>query len=251
MWLLRGQSGRGWMWLLRGQNGHVIDKAELRRMSPAERRRLARDLADLDVELAPAPAPALDLDLEQEQDLERERAGGRRLQGRRRVALLVVMGCCVFLAFWIVVLAATLPRHFDAHRWRGVWVQFDIGLLAVFLATAWAVWRERQIIIMLLTIVGTMLCCDAWFDVGTSFRTSSFKASILSAVLAELPLAFLAFAGARRLLAATVAAGLRAPGAPAPVGGRGLRHIPLFGKGLDDVIPGRARRHAGPPPPPA
>jgi hypothetical protein len=176
-----------------------------------------------------------------------ERGGGTRLRGRRRVALLVVMGCCVFLAFWIVVLAATLPRHFDAHRWRGVWVQFDIGLLAVFLATAWAVWRERQILIMLLTIAGTMLCCDAWFDVGTSLKTSSFKASILSAVLAELPLAFLAFAGARRLLAATVAAGLRAP---APAGGRGLRHIPLFGKGLDDVIPGRAKTHAGPPRPP-
>jgi len=164
----------------------------------------------------------------------------------------VVLGCSVILAFWIVVLAATLPRHFDAHRWRAVWVQFDIGLLAVFLATAWAIWRERQILIMLLTVVGTMLCCDAWFDVGTSLRTSSVKLSILSAVFAELPLAFLAFAGARRLLAATVAAGMRAPGAPGPAGGRGLRNVPLFGRGLEGVIPGRAKRqHPGAPRPPA
>ena len=36
--------------------------------------------------------------------------------------------------------------------------------------TAWALWRERQIVILLLVLTGTMLCCDAWFDVGTGSR---------------------------------------------------------------------------------
>jgi len=195
-------------------------------MSPAERRQLARDLADLDQESRARDRKAL----------------SGRLQGRRRLALLVLMGICVILACWIVVLALTLPRHFDAHRWRAVWVQFDILLLAAFLATAWALWRERQIVIMFLTIVGTMLCCDAWFDVGTALKTSSEPLSLASAIFAELPLAFLAFAAAAGILRATVSAALRAPGAPPPDGGSGLRHTPLFGGGLDEVIPERSAR---------
>ena len=115
----------------------------------------------------------------------------------------------MILAGWIVVLAATLPRHFDAHHWRAVWVNFDVFLLAAFTATAWAIWRERQVLILLLVGIGTMLCCDAWFDVGTSLATSGLWISLLTAVFAELPLALLAFVGARRLLRATVEASLQ------------------------------------------
>jgi hypothetical protein len=107
-------------------------------------------------------------------------------------------------------------------------------------------------------LIGTMLCCDAWFDVGTSLATSGFTISLLSAVFAELPLAFLAFAGARRLLRATVAAGIlagaraqagAAVGGPRPpewaqVGnwgrtcaGQSLRRAPLAGAGLDEALP--------------
>jgi hypothetical protein len=204
----------------------VIDKAELRRMSPAERRELARDLAELDEESRPRGRAVL----------------GAKLQGRRRLALVALVVICVILAVWIVVLAFTLPRHFDAHRWRAVWVQFDILLLAAFLATAWALWRERQIVIILLTIVGTMLCCDAWFDVGTALKTSSEPLSLASAIFAELPLAFIAFAAARAILRATVATALRAPGSPQPSDGTGLRHTPLFGDGLEEVIPERSSR---------
>jgi hypothetical protein len=136
-------------------------------------------------------------------------------------------------------------------------------LLAAFAATAWAIWRERQILIFLLVLTGTMLCCDAWFDVGTSLTTSGFWISLLSAVFAELPLAFLAFAGARQLLRATVTAGIlagaqaqagiRAPAAErAPAGTRdrigachSLRRTPLAGAGLDEALPrSRAERQA-------
>jgi hypothetical protein len=111
------------------------------------------------------------------------------------------------------------------------------------------------VLILLLVAIGTMLCCDAWFDVGTSLATSDLWISLVTAAVAELPLAFLAFAGARRLLRATVEAGLRlAPAAmleTAPAGTRGptedgtcsLRRTPLSGHGLDEALPrGRAHR---------
>ena len=233
----------------------MIDKAELRQMSQADRRQLAIMLAELD---EPAASP-----FQQDPVLRRE----------RRLALLVAAGCCVILAGWIVVLAATLPHRFDAHHWRAVWVNFDILLLAAFAATAWAIWRQRQVLILLLMVTGTMLCCDAWFDVGTSLATSGVWISLLSAVFAELPLAFLAFAGARRLLRATVAAGILAgagilaspraqvsraagtgPDVPdwAQVGnwgrscaGQSLSSARLAGSGLDEALPRRrAERQA-------
>jgi hypothetical protein len=228
----------------------VIDVAELRRMSPAERRQLARVLTELD-------GPPLGEQSPDPDAVANPYLTDAKLRRQRRLALLVAAGCCVILAGWIVVLGATLPRHFDAHHWRAVWVNFDVVLLAAFAATAWAIWRERQVLILLLVGIGTMLCCDAWFDVGTSLATNGVWFSLASALFAELPLAILAFAGARRLLKATVVAGILVP-ATAPefegtsVGTRGtadttcsLRSTPLSGHGLDEALPrGRAQRSA-------
>jgi len=227
----------------------VIDKAELRGMSRAERHELAALLAELDEPAATA------------RQREPVRPDPYRidpvLARERPLALLVSAGCCVVLAGWIVLLAATLPHQFDAHHWRAVWVNFDVFLLAAFAVTAWAIWRQRQVLILLLVLIGTMLCCDAWFDVGTSLATNGLWISLLTAVFAELPLAFLAFAGARRLLRATVAAGILAgahAGATAdgaiPAGewgrscaGQSLRRAPLAGLGLDEALPRRRARH--------
>ena len=217
-------------------------------MSQEERRRLASVLAELDGPVQGGPNRATPTN---------RYLTDPKLRRQRRLALFVSAACCVILAGWIVVLAATLPHHFDAHHWRAVWVNFDVFLFAAFAATAWAIWRERQVLILLLVGIGTMLCCDAWFDVGTSLATSDLWISILTAVFAELPLAFLAFAGAYRLLRATVETSLRVP-APAavrgvetvPAGTRGqtddltcsLRRTPLSGHGLDEALP-RGRTH--------
>jgi hypothetical protein len=224
-----------------------MDEAELRQMSQADRRHLMHLLAGLDGPGEHNPDTHANPYLTDP-----------KLRRQRRLALLVAAACCVILAGWIVVLAATLPRRFDAHHWRAVWVNFDVFLFAAFVATAWAIWRERQVLILLLAGIGTMLCCDAWFDVGTSLATSDLWISLLTAIFAELPLAFLAFVGARRLLRATVEAGLRVPVPEAvqslettPAGTRGpaedgttsLRRAPLSGHGLDEALPrGRAHR---------
>jgi hypothetical protein len=223
----------------------VIDEAELRRMSPAERRQLARRLAELD---GPSPgAPRPDGRATADPYLHDPRLGRER-----RLVLVISAASCVILAGWIVVLAATLPHHFNTHHWRALWVNFDVILLAAFAATAWATWRKRQILILLLMLTGTMLCCDAWFDVGSSLATKGMWISVASAVFAELPLAGLAFTGARRLLKATVEAGMPAPAVTGAQLGGGwrasegadrasgpsLRRTPLAGAGLEAVFPG-------------
>ena len=51
-----------------------------------------------------------------------------------------------------------------------------------------------------LLITATLLCCDAWFDVILDLGTSGMWMSIASAVIIELPIAFLMFSAARRLI---------------------------------------------------
>jgi hypothetical protein len=166
----------------------VINEADLREMSPGERRQLARRLATIDY-----PHPMLEL----------------RLDQRRRLGALFSIICCTVLVGWIVVLVLTLHRHFTATHWRLAWVGFDIVLLVAFAATGWAFWRGRQIVIACLLVTATLLCCDAWFDVILDLGTSGEWLSVASAVIIELPLAFLMFNAARRLirLSALVAMG--------------------------------------------
>ncbi len=183
----------------------MFDEAELKRMSPKERARLMRALAVLDMPRLSSP-------------------GSTR---RRKLFLLGTIVCCVVLAAWIGVLAVTLPRYYRAGDWRGAWVGFDVALLAGFAATAWAAWRGRQVLIMCLLVLATLLLTDAWFDVTLDVRTSGFVFSLLSALLIEIPLAVIAILGARRLLRLTFARIRSREGLTGPV--PSLWRIPLFG----------------------
>jgi len=184
----------------------MLDEQELRRMSPLERLRLRQTLAALD-----------------EQDVAASEGGERR----RKILLVAIVLCCVGLAVWIGFIAATLPRYYRAGGWRGAWVGFDLAELAAFLVTGWAAWKRRQILIICLVVLATLLCCDAWFDVLLDARTKGFLLSLLSALLIELPLAAVAILLARRLMRTTNAILLRSRGVCGPV--PGLRKIPLVG----------------------
>jgi hypothetical protein len=165
----------------------VFETEQLRAMSPEERRRLLRTLVAMD-----SPGSALE-------------PPGRR----RAVVLAVIIVCCVVLAAWIGVLAVTLPPYYRAGGWRGAWVGFDLLELVAFAATGWAAWRRRQVLIICLVVLATLLCCDAWFDVVLDAHTKGFEFSLLSALLIELPLAALAILGVRRLMRLNIAAILR------------------------------------------
>ena len=158
-------------------------------------------------------------------------------QRHRAIVLAAIVGCCVALACWIGVLAVQLPRYYRAGDWRGAWVGFDLALLATFAVTAWAAWRRRQVLIICLVVLASLLCCDAWFDVTLDLRTSGFMLSLLSALFIELPLAAMAIIGARRLIRLTLGTVVtQDPGSRLP-----LWRVPLFGsenlQGLRDLIP--------------
>jgi hypothetical protein len=195
-------------------------------MTPEDRAALARRLAAMDCQ----PLPG-----------EQGGPGGpvsRGDQNRRTFFLAGTILCVVALLAWTIFLAMTLPRFYRSGGWRGAWVGFDVALLATFAATAWAAWRHRQLVVICLIVLATLLCCDAWFDVMLDQHTRGFLLSVLSAVLVELPLAALAVFGAHRLLRSTVsmigqAAGTRGPVPP-------LWRIPLYGvetRGFRNLIP--------------
>ena len=196
-----------------------MNEAELREMTPGERRQLAHSLAAIDY-----PHPMLGIYL---------------ARGRRLGAIVSIISCTV-LAIWIVVLVLTLHRSFHAQHWKGAWVGFDFILLLAFAATGWAFWRGRQIVIACLIVTGSLLCCDAWFDVVLDAGSSDVWISVASAVFVELPLAFLMFNGARRLIRLSALLAVResaATGDPDPGGSAELNDdclpplwkIPLFG----------------------
>jgi hypothetical protein len=180
----------------------VIDEERLHELSAAERLRLMRALAALDSPAGPPPPSR-----------------------RRAAGLAVVIVCCLGLAAWIGILAVTLPRYYRSGGWRGAWVGFDLALLAAFAATGWAAWKRRQVLIICLVVLATLLCCDAWFDVLLDARTQGFELSLLSAVFIELPLAAFAILGARRLLRLSIAVVRRYEGHTGPL--PRLRHVPL------------------------
>ncbi len=123
---------------------------------------------------------------------------------RRLVGLALTVGGVVLLIPWIAVLSTTLPDHHSAQQWRLAWSGFDVALTLAFAFTAFAGWRRRQIAITALTVLGVLLVCDAWFDITLSWGTSEQTGSILTAALAELPVAILAYWLAHRLLKETV-----------------------------------------------
>jgi hypothetical protein len=191
----------------------MIDEEQLRGLSPRERLELMRTLAAMD---APDPASA---------------AEGAR---RRALALALIIVCCVVLVAWIGVLAATLPRYYRTGGWRGAWVGFDVAELAAFAATGWAAWKRRQVLIICLVVLATLLCCDAWFDVVLDARTRGFYLSLASALVIELPLAALAIAAARRLLRMTSRALWRYEGNAGPM--PRLRDMRLVGTSGDQPL---------------
>jgi hypothetical protein len=190
----------------------VITEEELRAMTPGERRRLAHALTRIDY---PQPLP------------------GVNRARRRRLAVAASAVVCVVLVAWIVVLVLTLHHSFHARHWREAWVGYDVFLLLAFAATGWAFWRGRQVVVACLIVTGTLLCCDAWFDIVLDAGTADVWQSVASAALIELPLAFLMLNLARRLirLSAVLAVG-SAAGDGDRASGDGLPplwQIPLLG----------------------
>lgn len=149
-----------------------------------------------------------------------------RYRRRRGLVLVFLVACCAWLIPWTVALGLTLPQHYTAGQWSAAWIGFDAALTASFAFTALAVWRRRQVAILGQIITGTLLVCDAWFDVMLSWGSGEFAISVATALLGELPLAVLFFMGARTLVLTTVRALWVREGRVGPV--PRLREVRLF-----------------------
>jgi hypothetical protein len=92
---------------------------------------------------------------------------------------------------WTLYLTYSLPSRHLARHYDLAWVGFDIALLASFAITGWVAMHPSKWLVPAAAVTGTMLLCDAWFDVITSSGGSEQIESILEACFAELPLAAL------------------------------------------------------------
>lgn len=120
-----------------------------------------------------------------------------RSPDRRRKLRLMIGGMLVVIAVglvpWTLYLAATLPDRHHASNWQQVWVGFDVALAIAIMATAVGAFMRANWLAIAATVTGTLLLCDAWFDVLTSGTGREASVAIASAVVAELPLAALCF----------------------------------------------------------
>jgi hypothetical protein len=113
-----------------------------------------------------------------------------------RAAILVLVAASFGLVPWTLWLTYSLPsRHLTSH-YDIAWVGFDVALALSIALTAGAALRDSRALAPLAAITGTMLLCDAWFDVVTSWDLEA----LLLAVCAELPLAALCLLLVRRQL---------------------------------------------------
>lgn len=123
--------------------------------------------------------------------------------GSNLIRLISILSLLVMIGMipWTIYLAITLPGHFHAHNWRLAWVGFDIVLIIMLGFTAWAAWRGRQVLILASIVMSTLLLCDAWFDISTSFNTSSQGLAIFTALIGNFPASiFFGFLARRMVL---------------------------------------------------
>ncbi|MFB9451912.1 hypothetical protein Dvina_34645 [Dactylosporangium vinaceum] len=140
----------------------MIEDAQLLAMSPQEREELARRLAAL-----------------------RTRPGNERA---RRRFVIVIGVASVLMIPWMIALAIRLPPQYLAGNWDLTWVGFDAALAVALAVTAWAALRRRQIVVLAALVSGTLLSCDAWFDIMTASGPDRWI-SLATAFAVELPLA--------------------------------------------------------------
>ncbi|MBV8928614.1 MAG: hypothetical protein JO152_05775 [Mycobacteriaceae bacterium] len=158
----------------------VLSDAQIAAMSPGERRELIGRLERPISELVSEP----------------------ELRRFRRLRLVMMVGATSALIPWIVFLALTLPERYVANNWPATWVGFDILLLTFMAVTAVLGILRRQLLLLAAFTTGVLLVCDAWFDVMTAGPDDRWV-SVLTALLAELPLAVLLITGALRILRLT------------------------------------------------
>ena len=114
-----------------------------------------------------------------------------------RLAAWLFGAFALLLLPWAVFLRWRLPSHHVVRHWDTVWTGFDFGLAAAMLGLALCLVRRSSWTQVAAAVAGTMLLCDAWFDLLTASPGAGVTEAALEAALAELPLAALCLVLAR------------------------------------------------------
>lgn len=101
--------------------------------------------------------------------------------------LLALAALC--LVPWTLWLTFSLPSRHVSQHYDLAWTGFDVALAVAFGATAWSALRHPRWLAPLAAVTGTMLLCDAWFDIVTATGGAERVEAVLEAAFAELPLA--------------------------------------------------------------
>ncbi len=101
---------------------------------------------------------------------------------------LVLALVALALVPWTLWLTFSLPSRHVSQHYDVAWIGFDVALAAAFGATAWAALRAPRWLVALAATTGTMLLCDAWFDVVTASGGAERLEAVAEAAFAELPL---------------------------------------------------------------
>jgi hypothetical protein len=115
---------------------------------------------------------------------------GRRLPRWIAPAFLTLT---VLIVPWTAWLVYELPDREQASHWALAWAGFDAALAAALAATAIAIVRRKTWAAIASAVAGTLLACDAWFDVLTSHGPTAVSIATAEALFIELPLAALCF----------------------------------------------------------
>jgi hypothetical protein len=99
----------------------------------------------------------------------------------------------VALLPWTLWLGYSLPTTHTTHHYQLAWIGFDLALAAALAATALGTLRRSAWIVVTAAVAGTLLLCDAWFDVLTAASPRELVQALLLAGLCEIPLAALCF----------------------------------------------------------
>jgi hypothetical protein len=109
--------------------------------------------------------------------------------------LILVVG----LVPWTIWLFFSLPEDHLAQNWYLAWGGFDVGLIFALGLTAVFLLRRSPWAGITAAVAGTLLVCDAWFDITTSRGTDERLQAIFLALIVELPLAAVCFWIARNI----------------------------------------------------
>ena len=116
-----------------------------------------------------------------------------RLDLRRNWPGAVLGIAALVLIPWTIALGQMLPSRHVANHWDAAWTGFDVILAVSLLATAWAYIARKTFVRSLAAVSGTLLLCDAWFDLLTSSPGQDLEVAIILAVVGEVALAIICF----------------------------------------------------------